>query len=73
MDRTLKTLQPTNARQFVPFHRLAEMFKFVFNIPISEGSLVRVINRVAAKATPAYELIRERVKLQRLTVGMRPE
>lgn len=58
-----------NARQFVPFHRLAEMFKFVFNIPISEGSLVRVINRVAEKATPAYELIRERVKTATVNGG----
>ncbi len=58
-----------NARQFVPYHRLAEMFKFVFNIPISEGSLVRIINRVAEKATPAYELIRERVKIAAVNGG----
>lgn len=51
-----------SARQFVPFHRLAEMFRYVFNTPISEGSLVKVINRVAQKALPAYELIRNRVK-----------
>jgi len=51
-----------NARQFVPFHRLAEMFRYVFNTPISEGALVKAINRVAEKAIPAYELIRKRVK-----------
>jgi transposase len=51
-----------SARQFVPFHRLAEMFRYVFNTPISEGALVKVINRVAQKAIPAYELIRNRVK-----------
>jgi len=51
-----------SARQFVPFHRLAEMFRYVFNTPISEGALVKAINRVAKKAIPAYELIRNRVK-----------
>lgn len=51
-----------SARQFVPFHRLAEMFRYVFNTPISEGALVKAINRVAQKAIPAYELIRDRVK-----------
>ena len=51
-----------NARQFVPFHRLAEMFRYVFNTPISEGALVKAINRVAEKAIPAYELIRKRVE-----------
>jgi len=51
-----------SARQFVPFHRLAEMFRYVFNTPISEGALVKAINRVAKKATPAYELIRKRAE-----------
>jgi transposase len=51
-----------NARQFVPFRRLSEMFRYVFNMPISEGTLVKVINRVAGKAIPAYELIRKRVE-----------
>jgi transposase len=47
-----------NARQFVPFYRLAEMFRYVFHIPISEGTLVKAVHRVAEKAIPAYELIR---------------
>ena len=51
-----------NTRQFVPFHRLAEMFRYVFNTHISEGALVKAINRVAEKAIPAYELIRKRVE-----------
>ena len=58
-----------SARQFVPFHRLAEMFRYVFNMPISEGSLVKVINRVAQKAIPAYELIRNRVKMADVNGG----
>lgn len=51
-----------NVRQFVPYSRLAEMFRYVFNMPISEGALVKAINRVTEKAIPAYELIRNRVK-----------
>jgi len=51
-----------NACQFVSFHRLTEMFRYVFHTPISEGALVKAINRVAEKAIPAYELIRDRVK-----------
>jgi transposase len=51
-----------SARQFVPFKRLSEMFRYVFNIPISEGTLVNTTNRVAKKAIPAYELIRQRAE-----------
>lgn len=58
-----------NARQFVPFRRLSEMFRHVFNTPISEGALVKVINRVAEKAIPAYELIRKRVETSDVNGG----
>ena len=58
-----------NARQFVPFHRLAEMFRYVFNTPIGEGTLVKVINRVAEKAVPAYELIRKRAETAKVNGG----
>ena len=51
-----------NARHFVPFQRLAEVFRYVLNTPISEGTLVKAINRVAEKARPAYDLIRKRVE-----------
>jgi transposase len=58
-----------NARQFVPFRRLAEIFRYVYNIPISEGALVKAINRVAEKAIPAYELIRKRVETAKVNGG----
>lgn len=58
-----------SARQFVPFHRLAEMFRYVFNTPISEGALVKGINRVAKKAVPAYELIRKRAETAKVNGG----
>jgi transposase len=58
-----------SARHFTPFFRLAELFRHVFNIPISEGALVKTIGRVAKKAIPAYELIRERVKVAPVNGG----
>lgn len=58
-----------NVRQYVPFQRLAEIFHHVFNIPVSQGSLVRIINRVAEKAVPAYELIRKRVETAKVNGG----
>lgn len=58
-----------SARQFVPFHRLAEIFHHVFNVPISDGALVKAINRVAEKAVPAYELIRKRVETAKVNGG----
>jgi transposase len=51
-----------SARQFIPFHRLAEIFRHVFNIPISVGTLVKAVNRVAQNAMPAYKLIHNRAE-----------
>ena len=61
-----------NVRQYVPFQRLSEIFRHVFNLPISEGSLVNAINRLTEKAIPAYELIHNNAKKSiRLTVEMK--
>ena len=58
-----------NIRQFLPFHRLAELYRYGLNIPISVGTLVELVNRVANKALPAYELIRVRVTNSRTNGG----
>ena len=58
-----------NARQFVPYRRLAEMFRYVFNLPISEGALANAINRVSKKAIPAYELIRKKAETSKVSGG----
>lgn len=50
-----------HARQFIPFKRMQEMFNDIFNLPISEGGIHNLLERLVKKATPAYELIRERV------------
>lgn len=51
-----------SVRQFLPFRRMAELFQYVFNLPISEGALANAIKRITEKALPAYELIRNRAE-----------
>ena len=58
-----------SARQYMPFDRLAEFFRNVCNTPISGGALVKAINRVALKAKPAYELIRNRAENAKVSGG----
>jgi hypothetical protein len=50
-----------HARQYLPFARMKEMMNDVFNTDISEGGLHCLLNRFADRATPFYEMIRERV------------
>jgi len=56
-------------RHFLPFNRLAELCRTVFRLPIGSGTIVELINRAAAKAKPAYELIREKVKTSKANGG----
>ena len=58
-----------SVRQYVPFHRLSEIYRNVFNVPISDGSLVNIVNRVAKRAVPAYELIRKRAETSKVSGG----
>jgi len=51
-----------HARQYIPFKRMEEFIKDVFNIPISEGGIHYLLNKLVSKAKPAYELIREKIK-----------
>jgi transposase len=48
-------------RQYVPFKRLQEMLHDLFAIPISEGGLHCLLNRLASKGAGAYEMIRQSV------------
>jgi hypothetical protein len=58
-----------SVRQFLPFRRMAELFQYVFNLPISEGALANAIKRITEKALPAYELIRTRAENSRTNGG----
>ena len=44
--------------QYLPFNRMKQMFAQVFNLPISEGTLVNIVERLGEKAQPIYEQIR---------------
>jgi transposase len=48
-------------RQYLPFKRLQEMLHDLFTLPISEGGLHCLLNRLASKGVDAYEIIRQRV------------
>ena len=50
-----------HSRQYMPFERMREFFNTAFNLPISEGGLHELLNRLVAKATPAYQLIKDRI------------
>jgi len=50
-----------NVRQYLPFKRLQEMLHDLFAIPISEGGLHCLLNRLASKGGDAYEMIRKSV------------
>ena len=50
-----------NVRHYLPFKRLHEMLLDLFAIPISEGGLHFLLNRLASKGIDAYEMIRQRV------------
>jgi len=51
-----------HARQYIPFKRMEEFINDVFKVPISEGGIHYLLNKLVTKAKPAYELIRERIK-----------
>ncbi|MDH5603801.1 MAG: IS66 family transposase [Cyclobacteriaceae bacterium] len=50
-----------HARQFLPFKRMQEMFRDIFQAPISEGGLHHLLGRLAKKALPTYEAIRKSI------------
>ena len=49
------------ARQYVPFNRMREMLNDTFGLPISEGGIHELLNRLAQKAAPAYQMIKEKI------------
>jgi transposase len=50
-----------HSRQYLPFERMREMYRDVFGLEISSGSLVNMVQRFAAKVSGLYEIIRARI------------
>ena len=55
------TIGYMHTRQYLPFERMAEFFKDVCNLPISQGTISNILNSFAKKAQPAYDLIAKKV------------
>lgn len=51
-----------NVFQYIPYARLKQLFKDVFKLPISEGSIENLLNKAAQKASPVYQTIFENIK-----------
>lgn len=50
-----------HTRQYIPFRRMKEFFNDVFHLPISEGGVHYLLNKLARKAEPAYDLIKQKL------------
>ena len=50
-----------HTRQYIPFKRMQEIFTDIFHVPISEGGIHYLLNKLVKKALPAYELIKQRL------------
>jgi len=49
----------TNICQHIPYKRQVEMFREVFGVSLSEGSIKNILSRMEQRLTPAYEAIRK--------------
>jgi transposase len=50
-----------HSRQYIPFLRMQELFRDIFSVPISEGGIHCLLNRLSTKALPLYYRIREMI------------
>ncbi|MBA7493866.1 IS66 family transposase ISPto7 [subsurface metagenome] len=51
-----------HSRQYIPFLRMQELFRDIFSVPISEGGIHCLLNRLSRKALPHYHRIRDMIK-----------
>lgn len=51
-----------NIYQYIPYARLKQLFKDVFQLSMSEGSIENLLNKGAAKVAPVYQTIFENIK-----------
>jgi transposase len=53
-----------HTRQYIPFKRMQEFFNHVLHVPISEGGIHYLLGKLAKKAKPAYEMIKNKLALE---------
>jgi len=51
-----------HTRQYLPYGRMQEFLKDVMGLPVSTGGINNILQRLAKKATPFYDNIKERVQ-----------
>jgi transposase len=51
-----------NTEHHIPYKRLCEILRDVFNMSVSEGSIQNMLESVGASAAPVYEQIRSRIE-----------
>jgi transposase len=56
-------------RHYVPFNRIVEIMRDIFNIPMSPGTVGNMLKGLAQKARPVYEDIKQRVELSAVIGG----
>jgi len=50
-----------HSRQYIPFKRAQEIFRDIFNVPISEGGIHYLLHKLVKKAYPAYQMIKQKL------------
>lgn len=50
-----------HSRQYLPYERMKEFFRYVMDLPISVGGNNHILKRLTAKVLPLYEEIKERI------------
>jgi transposase len=55
-----------HARQYIPFLRMQELFHDIFSVPISEGGIHCLLNRLSTKALPLYNRIKDMIRTSRV-------
>ena len=57
-----------HARQYLPYHRMKELLNDVMGLSISTGGINNILQRIAQKALPTYNTIKQRIE-QSCVVG----
>ncbi len=55
--------------QYMPSNRIKSYLKDIMNIPISEGTIYNIIESMSNKATPVYEIIKEKIATSKVVGG----
>lgn len=60
------TIAYLHTRQYLPFARMSEFFSDFCNLPISQGTICNLVEKFAQKALPAYQLIAQKLKIEKV-------